>query len=144
MLGEQSCGDQRIFFECLTSRVSRRGHIVASNGVKREFHSARNPDFVIDIAQIVPNRMLSNANLETDLASAQALGQQVHDFAFAWCQETHFAAGLNNSQGLKLGEKVEQVDEVLVVCPNLSTMHGSNALGQQIERVSTADDASRT
>src|SRR5258706_1384411 len=144
MLREQSCGDQRVFFEWLTNCLSRRGHVFASNGVEREFHSAGNPDFVIDIAQIVPNRMLSNANLETDLASAQALRQQVHDFAFAWCQETHTAAGLNSSQRLELGEEVEQVDEFLGVCPNLSAMHGSNALGQQLERVNAADDTSRT
>src|ERR1700682_987256 len=121
-----------------------REHILASDGVERKLHTAGNPELVIDIAQVISNRVFGNAHLMTDLAGAHALCQQVHDFRFAWCKKTHATAGFDDSQGLELREELEEEDEILVVGPNLPAMHRSNALGQQLERVDEAENAFRT
>jgi hypothetical protein len=78
-------------------------HILSSNGIERELHSRGNTELVIDTTRIVPNGVFDNAHLLTELARAHVLRQKVHDFA--WCEKTHHATGLDNSEWFELRDE---------------------------------------
>jgi len=103
-----------------------------------------NTELVVNIAQVVPNRMFGNAHLLTELTRAHALRQKVHNFRFAWRKKAHAATGLDNSEWFELREEPEEKDEILVAGPDLPAMHRSNALGQQLERGNAVEDTSCT
>src|SRR5882762_6953902 len=121
-----------------------RAHILASSGIERQLHPGGDTELVVNIAQVVPNRVFGNAHLLTELARAHALRQKVHDFRFAWRKKTHAATGLDNSEWFELREEPEEKDEILVAGPDLPAVHRSNALGQQLERGNAVEDTSCT
>lgn len=116
--------------------------VLARDGIEREFDTAGDSQLLIDIADIVPNRMFGNLNFLADFAGAHALGKQVQDFRFARSQQVHASARLCDSQGLELCEVLEEEAEILIVGPDLSAVNGSNALGQQTQFIGAAKYAS--
>ena len=117
--------------------------VFASDGVERELHTAGNPELLVDNAKIIPNRVLGDSQCMADLPGAHPLRQQADDFRFALSKTAHPAAWLEEAQGLELGEELKEKFKFLIVGPNLSSMHRSNAFRQEFNGVKTPEDASR-
>src|ERR1019366_250421 len=77
-----------------------------------------------------------------DLPGAHPLRQQADDFRFALSKTADPATWLEQEQGLEPGEELEDKIQILIVGPNLSSMHSSDAFRQQFDGLDAAEDTS--
>ena len=125
----------------LSSR--RRSEVFAGDSIKSQLNTRGNSQLFINVAEVISNRMLGESELLADFPGAQTFRKEMDHLRFPGGQTVHTAPSLDHLKRLELCEEIEDESQRLVGGPDLTFVHGSNALGQQFHGLDPAKNSSR-
>jgi hypothetical protein len=111
--------------------------------VEDQLDARRGAELVEYSKQIIAHCMFAEAHVAGDLAVGEAFGNQADYVFFALGKQVE-AARVLQVQGFGVAEGVEQLAEVLAIGPDLTLMHGVDALRKSFERLVAENNAVRT
>jgi len=115
----------------------------AAEGIENQFHAARDAQLVENPKHVVSYRVLGQVELQCDFLVPHPFRDQAYDLSFARCQPSH-PPRLLNLQGSQSDYQLEKKLQLQVADPDLPLMYPANALRQCVERIATAEHATRT
>jgi hypothetical protein len=111
--------------------------------VEDQLDAGRDAELVEYPKQIIAHGMFAEAQVAGDLAIGEAFGNQADYVLLALGKQVQ-ATRVLQVQRFRVAERVQQVAEMLAVGPDLTPMHGVNALRKSFQRLVAEDDAVRT